>query len=122
MASPRKPEADSAKPSGDRDFFHIEVRPKSEFNAFRSQDEKGGIERVAGQRAGGDWETHEWLISKRHAHVENGRLVADTDDARRVLDDLDSVPEQVEGDRFRAKPRRSGPKINIAKARATRKK
>ena len=44
-----------AKPgaSGKGCFFHIEVRPRTEFIAFRNQDvgERGGIERVAGRRA-----------------------------------------------------------------------
>ena len=123
--------------TGEGEFYHIEVRPKSEFKTFRTQDvgEKGGIERVAGQRESGSWDTQKWLISKEHAHVENGRLVADTADAREVLRELGSAPEHIEGDRFRAKPRVDVPESekptpaqqkaqaeNIKKAQAARRR
>jgi hypothetical protein len=96
--------------SGGR-FFHIEVRPSSQFAAFRVQDvgKPGGVERVAGLRDNGSWDTAKWLIEKTHAHIENGRLVADSVEAARLLKQLGSVPVQVRGDRFRAKPRRNIP-------------
>jgi len=96
--------------SGGR-FFHIEVRPSAQFAAFRVQDvgKPGGVERVAGLRENGSWDTAKWLIEKSHAHVENGRLVADSVEAARLLKQLGSVPVQVRGDRFRAKPRRNIP-------------
>jgi hypothetical protein len=57
-----------AKPSskGGGRYFHIEVRPKSGFKIFRTQDvgAPGGIERVAGKRESGSWSTLKWLISK----------------------------------------------------------
>jgi hypothetical protein len=135
-----QPEGDRAKlgSSGEGDFFHIEVRPKGEFQTFRTQDigEEGGIERVAGQRSSGSWDTQKWLISKKHAHIgDNGKLVADTKDAREVLDRLGSTPEHVEADRFKAKPRPNVPESdkptpaqdrarheNIKKAQAARHK
>jgi hypothetical protein len=85
-------------------FFHVEVRPKSEFRSFRSQDvgEKGGIERVAGKRSSGWWSTQKWLIGKEHARVEGGRLAAETVDAKRVLKALGSAAKRVRGDRFKA--------------------
>jgi len=87
------------------------VRPKREFQTFRSQDvgKRGGIERVAGQRSSGSWDTQKWLISKSHAHLERGRLVADTADARRVLNALGPSPVHLRGDRFRAEPRPNVP-------------
>lgn len=93
--------------TGEGDFFHIEVRPRSEFVTFRTQDvgDKGGLERVAGKRASGAWDTQKWLIDKRHAHVENGRLVADSSDARDLLDELGAAPVHIDGDRFKAKDR-----------------
>jgi hypothetical protein len=102
-----------AKPgsrSGGR-FFHIEVRPARDFVTFRVQDigAPGGVERLAGQRANGSWDTQKWLIEKTHAHVENDRLVADTAEARKVLSALGSIPVHVRGDRFKAKPRRDIP-------------
>lgn len=107
--SPRK----RAKPgsrAGGR-FFHIEVRPSAQFVNFRVQDvgTPGGVERVAGQRASGSWDTAKWLVEKTHAHVEEGRLVADSAEAKKLFASLGSQPVHVDGDRFRAKPRRDIP-------------
>lgn len=102
-----------AKPGtkGGGRFFHIELRPARDFVAFRVQDvgSKGGVERVAGQRANGSWDTAKWLVEKTHAHVEDGQLVADSLEAEKLLKGLGSAPVQVSGDRFRAKPRRDIP-------------
>jgi hypothetical protein len=91
--------------SGEGQYYHIEIRPAGPFTSFRTQDvgEKGGIQRVAGQREDGSWDTQKWLISKDLAHVEQGRLIPDHEDAREVLDELGSAPVLIEGDRFRAK-------------------
>ena len=97
-----------AKPgaTGEGEYYHLQIRPTEEFATFRTHDvgERGGIQRVAGQREDGSWETQKWLISKDLAHVEQGRLVPDSQAAREVLDDLGSGSEHIEGDRFRAKP------------------
>lgn len=102
-----------AKPGsrGGGRFFHIEVRPSSQFVAFRVQDvgAPGGVERVAGQRASGSWDTAKWLVEKGHAHLDNGRLVPDSAEAKKLFKNLGSAPIQVAGDRFRAKPRRDIP-------------
>jgi hypothetical protein len=102
-----------AKPGskGKGRFFHIQVRPKSQFTRFRVQDigARGGVERVAGQRSNGSWDTVKWLIEKTHAHVHGGRLVADTAEARKLLRSLGSTPIQTKGDRFRARPRTNIP-------------
>ena len=92
-------------------FFHIEVRPAAEFARFRVQDvgEPGGVERVAGQRPSGTWDTAKWMVEKTHAHVEDGRLVADSDEARRLFESLASEPVLVGGDRFHASSRRDVP-------------
>jgi hypothetical protein len=98
-----------AKPGsrGGGRFFHVELRPSTQFVAFRVQDVggPGGVERVAGRRASGSWDTAKWLIEKTHAHVEDGRLVADSAEAKNLF----AGPVQVEGDRFRAEPRRDTP-------------
>lgn len=88
-------------------YYHVEVRPKALFATFRTQDvgERGGIERVAGRRASGSWDTLKWLIGKEHAHIERGRLIPDSTDARKVLDALGSRPRHLGGDRFTAQPR-----------------
>lgn len=61
-----------AKPGvkGEGEFFRIMVRPKEEFQTFRTQDvgEAGHIERLAGKRESGSWDTQAWLISKQDAH------------------------------------------------------
>lgn len=51
-------------------FFHIEVRPAREFVRFRIQDvgKPGGVQRLAGQRVGGSWDTQKWLIEKTDVH------------------------------------------------------
>ena len=111
--SPRKRVKQRAKPGsrGGGRFFHIELRPSSDFVAFRVQDVggPGGVERVAGQRATGSWDTAKWLVAKDHAHVADGRLVPDLLEAEKLLRSLGSAPVQVAGDRFRAKPRRDIP-------------
>ena len=102
-----------AKPGsrGKGRFFHIQVRPKSQFTRFRVQDvgTRGGVERVAGQRSNGSWDTVKWLVEKSHAHIHGGRLVADTAEARKLLRSLGSTPVQTAGDRFRARPRTNIP-------------
>jgi hypothetical protein len=102
-----------AKPGarGGGKFFHIQVRPRTEFVTFRNQDlgGRGGIERVAGRRANGSWDTQKWLIGKSEAHIDGDRLVADSLAAEKVLAQLGSVPRHLEGDRFIAKPRRDIP-------------
>jgi hypothetical protein len=102
-----------AKPGsrGGGRFFHIELRPSGQFVAFRVQDvgERGGVERVAGLRATGSWDTAKWLVEKTHAHTEDGRLVADSAEARKLFRSLGSPPVHLGGDRFKAKPRRAIP-------------
>jgi hypothetical protein len=109
-----QPEGRSRKKPGTGttgDYYHIAVRPKETFVTFRTQDvgDPGHIQRVAGQRRSGSWDTLKWLISKEDAHVENGKLVPDTTDARKLLRQLGSEPVQVKGDLFEARPRRNVP-------------
>ena len=121
--------------TGEGEYYHIEVRPKDEFVSFRTHDigKKGGIQRVGGRRSSGSWDDQKWLISKADAHVENGVIVPDTEDARAALEALGSKPVHVSGDRFKAKPRPNIPekekptaaqqkarKANIKKAQAAR--
>jgi hypothetical protein len=120
---------------GGGEFYRIRVRPKEEFKTFRTQDvgEPGHVERLAGKRQSGSWDTEAWLISKEDAHVERGKLVADSTEARQVLDKLGSAPKHVKGDVFEAKPRPNVPerdkptpaqkrarRENIKKAQAAR--
>lgn len=126
-----------AKPgtTGTGEFFHIQVRPRSEFVTFRTQDvgKKGGIERVAGKRSSGSWDDQKWLISKKDAHIKNSHLVPDTEHARKLLQTFGTKPRHIEADRFQARPRPNVPerekptpeqrrarKTNIRKAQAAR--
>ena len=102
-----------AKPGtkGEGDYFRIVVRPKEEFTTFRYQDvgEKGHIQRLAGKRSSGSWDTQAWLISKDDAHLDGAILVADTDDARKLIDTLGTKPKHVQEDIFEAKDRSNIP-------------
>jgi len=75
------------------------------------------------------------LISKEDAHLQAGKLVADTAADRQLLAKLGSKPVHTQGDRFKAKdrpnvPERSKPtpaqrrarSSNIKKAQAVRHK
>jgi hypothetical protein len=121
--------------TGEGKFYRISVRPKEQFVTFRTQDvgDLGHVERVAGKRPSGSWDTQAWLISKRDAHVEDGRLIPDTAKVREVLAELGSEPQLVKGDVFEAKPRLNVPEsakptpaqqrarlANIKKAQAAR--
>jgi len=126
-----------AKPGtkGEGDYFRINVRSKEEFTTFRYQDvgEKGHILRLAGRRSSGSWDTQVWLISKEDAHIEGDILVADTEDARSLIEALGSKPKHVKEDIFEAKDRPNVPESkkpteaqqrarleNIKKAQQTR--
>jgi hypothetical protein len=102
-----------AKPGtgGGGSFYRVVVRPKTEFVAFRNQDigSPGHIQRLAGKRQSGSWDTQAWLISKDDAHTEGDRLVPDTADARHTLEALGSEPTHDSGDVFTARDRRNIP-------------
>lgn len=114
-----------AKPGtkGEGDYYRIVVRPKDEFTTFRYQDvgRKGHLLRLAGRRSSGSWDTHAWLISKTDAHLQDDALVADTDDARKLIATLGSNPKHIKGDVFTAKDRPNVPvskKPTLAQQRA----
>src|SRR5215212_10727138 len=94
---------------GQGEYYHVEVRPGDDFVTFRTQDvgDPGHVQRVAGKRETGSWATVKWLIGKDDAHVEDGKLVGDTQEAKDLLRKLRTKPVQIRGDRFEAKPRRN---------------
>lgn len=121
--------------TGKGKFFHIEVRPKSEFKTFRIQDvgKKGGLERLAGRRSSGSWDTVAWLVSKEDAKIKNRELIIKDIHAKTVLKNLRGPIMRVKGDIFRAHPRANVPErlkptpamkraqmANIKKAQAAR--
>jgi|SRR3989338_1859780 len=118
-------------------FYRIEVRLKSEFKTFRVQDvgRKGGLERLAGKRPSGSWDTVSWLISKDDAHTVRGKLVIDDKKAKSALKQIRGPIVHIKGDVFRAHPTRNIPerekptpamrraqRANIKKAQAARKR
>jgi hypothetical protein len=120
---------------GEGNYFHVEVRRSDDFVTFRTQDvgEPGHIQRVAGKRGSGSWDTVKWLISKDDAHVDHEKLVPDSSEAKKVLSELGAQPVHVRGDIFEAKPRpnvaesekptpaqRRARSANIKKAQAAR--
>ena len=107
---------------GQGDYYHVEVREGDDFETFRTQDvgEAGHLQRVGGKRASGSWATVKWLISKEDAHVENGKLMGDTKEAKDLIKKLGSQPVQVSGDRFKAKDRRNVPEKSKPTAAQTR--
>ncbi len=119
-------------------FYRIEVRPKGEFVSYRIQDvgKRGHLERLAGRRSSGSWDTVSWLIGKSDAHVtRDGQLVIDSPGARTALKQIRGPIKHLKGDIFGAKPRKNVPesakptaaqrraqKANIKKAQAARRK
>ncbi|MBX4195701.1 hypothetical protein KW796_01960 [Candidatus Parcubacteria bacterium] len=119
-------------------FYRIVVRPKYEFSNFRIQDvgSKGHLERLAGERPSGSWDTVSWLISKDDADIRSGKLVITNSKVKKSLDKAIRGPiTHVKGDVFHAYPRKNVPekskptkamraaqKKNIKKAQSARKK
>lgn len=92
---------------GSGDFYLIEVRPISEFQAFRYHvvGDSGRILRLAGLLDDGTWEDQAWIISKQDAHVEDNFLKADSKQAQQVLD-IYGPAHHVSGDVFIRKLRK----------------
>ena len=114
MANPQRPTAARSTPKNagtsagsaarNAGFFQVQLRDRKQFSNFRTEklDTQGRIQRIAGQRSGSSaWTDQELQISKECAHIENHRLIADTDEARRYLGHVGPV-EHVGGDLFRA--------------------
>jgi hypothetical protein len=97
--------------TGKGNFYRIEVRPKSEFVTFRVQDvgQKGGLERLAGKRSSGSWDTVSWLISKKDARVDSHGHLKVTGKAKSALKQIRGRIVHVKGDIFRAHPVRNVP-------------
>lgn len=122
--------------TGKGKFYRIEIRPKGQFSSFRVQDvgKKGGLERLAGHRKSGSWDTVSWLIAKDKAEIIKGHLKITGKKDQSVLNQIKGPIVHVRGDIFRAHPRnvpeakkptpamRRAQKINIKKAQQARKK
>lgn len=122
--------------TGKGKFYRITLRPKGQFSSFRVQDvgKKGGLERLAGHRKSGSWDTVSWLISKDKASVVNGHLQITGAKEKSVLKQIKGAIVHVRGDIFSAHPRnvpenkkptpamRRAQKANIKKAQKARAK
>ncbi len=97
--------------TGKGDYYHIEVRPSSDFTVFRVQDvgAKGGLERVAGKRKSGSWGTVAWLLSKKDAKVVGDKLVITGVKAKSLLKSLSAPIVRVKGDIFKSHPVKNVP-------------
>jgi hypothetical protein len=97
--------------TGKGKFYHIEVRPKGQFKTFRVQDVgmKGGLERLAGKRPSGSWDTVTWLVSKDKAIIKDGKLVITNPKDRTVLKSLSGPIVHVKGDIFKSHPVKNVP-------------
>ncbi|KUK76984.1 MAG: Uncharacterized protein XD93_0605 [candidate division WS6 bacterium 34_10] len=102
-----------AKPGtkGKGDYYRIVVRDKNQFSSFKTHDvgDKGGIQRIAGHRPSGSWDTQAWLISKKMAKKVGDTLESIDKDVKKVLKELGSKPKHLKGDIFEAKPRPNVP-------------
>src|SRR5687768_2498648 len=107
--------------TGEGDYYHVEVTPNKGFVTFRTQDvgRRGHIQRVAGKKENGSWETVKWLIGKKDAHVRGEKLVPDTKGAKDLIQELGVQPIHVSGDRFKAKYKTAGARTKSASAKAT---
>ncbi len=92
-------------------YYRIVLKPREKFTSFRIQDvgRPGHAERLAGKRTSGNWTTQAWLINKKDAHIENGRLVADDPNVKKILNNLSTTPKRIRGDVFKATDRRNIP-------------
>lgn len=94
-------------------FYRIEVRPKNEFVTFRVQDVgvRGDLERLAGKRSSGSWDTVSWLVEKDTAHVDSsGKLVIINPKVKEALAKGIRGPiTHIKGDIFKALPRKNVP-------------
>jgi len=100
--------------TGEGKFYRIEVRPKGEFKIFRIQDvgKKGGLERLAGKRGSGSWDTVSWLISKDDASIKKGHLIINDPKAKAVLKAIRGPITHLKGDVFKALSRKNVPEKN----------
>lgn len=93
-------------------FYRIVVRPKGEFESFRIQDvgSRGHLERLAGRRSSGSWDTVSWLVSKDDAHVSGGKLVITNKKVKEAVEKGTSGRiVHVKADIFQAHPRKNVP-------------
>lgn len=109
---------------GGGNFYRITIRPKSEFILFRNHDvgKAGHIERVAGKRKNGSWNTQCWLVNKKDAKVEGNCLVGKINDVKKLFSKFHTPPKHIEGDEFQAKSKESTKKQGGVQSKKTKDK
>jgi hypothetical protein len=70
---------------------------------------KGGLERLAGKRPSGSWDTVTWLVSKDKAIIKDGKLVITDPKDKTVLKSLSGPIVHVKGDIFKSHPVKNVP-------------
>lgn len=118
MITPKRGESGSVRKGH---FFHIEVRPSTEFEAFYTEDvgRKGHSKLVLGKsKEDGKWITHKWLISKEDAYIsDHGKVESEDPRIQKILDYLDGDLTHKEKDTFSARPHRRLKDFEVEKSR-----
>lgn len=104
-----KPKQRKNPGAGGGKFYRIEVKPKKEYKKIRTEDvgDKGHLERLAGKKEDGSWDTITWLISKEDAHLEGKKLIIDNPKAKSVLKQISGPIKHTKDDVFKASPRKN---------------
>jgi len=95
--------------TGEGNFYRIVIRPKSQFILFRNHDVGGigHIERIAGKRSDGTWDTQCWLVDKKDAKIIDNHLTSKIDSVKELFSTFEHPPEFVKGDIFKTKIKES---------------
>lgn len=105
----------TASSIGSGRYFHVEVRPKTDFNAFYTKDvgRTGHSLLVLGRKKkDGKWAAHLWLINKKDAYItESGKLDSEDRRVKQILDYVDGDLVHKEKDTFYVRSQRSLKKI-----------
>lgn len=120
--SEKKRAAPGTKGTGN--FYRITIRPKSEFVSFRNHDigRAGHIERIAGKRADGAWDTQCWLVDKKDAKIEGGYLIGNNDDVKNLFLKFENSPKHIREDLFSAKDKKNHEEAKIKEEKYKQKK
>ena len=98
-------------PLGNGQYYHVEVRPKTEFSAFYTEDvgrRKHSMLVLGKQKKDDKWATHKWLISKGDAYIsDRGELKSEDHRIQQILDYVDGNLVHKERDTFYIRPHRN---------------
>lgn len=111
IAQPQGRERAKPGSTGEGEYFRITIRRRDQFRSFKTHDvgDKGGIQRVAGRRRSGSWDTQAWLVSKDRAQPWGQSLKAKDSEVQDLFDKLGSKPRHIAGDIYSARSERNVP-------------